>query len=272
VRALKVACGALLLLAVVAAVAAAQTPVPTVAVTAGATAVTVDTPGPIAAGPTRFAFTQSGGPREFAANVVTLRAGVSVEELQQRLASGSPDSALGMVFLEAAVPLGGDGATRAVTFDVKANVTYAVLGLPEGEEASSFGFTTFTAGATASGAQEAAPDATIRMVDYGFRDAATLPRNGTIRVENAGAAFHFALTFPVRRGVGDRQVGRALRSGRDRAIGRIVAGPPVQVQGVISPGSANTNEVSFPRRGRYALVCFFGEHNRLGMYKVVRVR
>jgi hypothetical protein len=30
--------------------------------------------------------------------------------------------------------------------------------------------------------------------------------------------------------------------------------------------------VSFGRRGRYAMVCFFAEHNRLGMYRIYRVR
>jgi hypothetical protein len=52
----------------------------------------------------------------------------------------------------------------------------------------------------------------------------------------------------------------------------VVAGEPVDVQGLISQGSTNDNEVSFGRPGRYAMVCFFSEHNRLGMYRVWRVR
>jgi hypothetical protein len=52
----------------------------------------------------------------------------------------------------------------------------------------------------------------------------------------------------------------------------VVAGEPVDVQGLISQGSTNDNEVSFGRRGRYAMVCFFSEHNRLGMFRVYRVR
>ena len=55
-------------------------------------------------------------------------------------------------------------------------------------------------------------------------------------------------------------------------IGRVVAGAPVSVQDLISPGTVNDNEITFQRAGRYALVCFFGEHNRLGMYRIVRVR
>ena len=52
----------------------------------------------------------------------------------------------------------------------------------------------------------------------------------------------------------------------------MVAGEPVDVQGLISPGSTNDNEVSFARRGRFAMVCFFSEHNKLGMYRIYRVR
>ena len=55
-------------------------------------------------------------------------------------------------------------------------------------------------------------------------------------------------------------------------MGSIVAGPPVTVQGLISQGTTNDNKVQFARKGRYAMVCFFGEHNRLGMYRVYKVR
>src|SRR5687768_8386970 len=116
-RTVKVTCGALALLAVVAAVAAAQTPVPTVAVSASTSAVTVQPAGPIAPGTTRFEFTKSGG-GALTAYVATLRAGVSPEQLQQVLGR-EDDAALGLVFLEAAAPLPTPGATRAVTFDVR---------------------------------------------------------------------------------------------------------------------------------------------------------
>ena len=73
-------------------------------------------------------------------------------------------------------------------------------------------------------------------------------------------------------GVDARQVRRAFFGGNDRAIGQVVGGPPVSLQSLISPGTTNDNAVRFARKGRYAFVCFFGEHNRLGMYKVFRVR
>jgi hypothetical protein len=256
VRKLILAFGAILLLGVSVTLAGAQTSVPTVAVSAAGGNITLDPSGPIGAGPTRFTFSGRGE-----LTLATLRAGVTVDQLRRTL-SRNEEAALRQVFLEAAVAPG-----RPVTVDLRPNTTYVAAGIGGRSQA----LTSFTTGAP-TGARAAMPDARIRMVDYRFRGRRTLPRRGRIRVENDGTTFHFALAFPLRPRVGARRVGRAFRRGNDRAIGRLVAGEPVEVQGVISQGSTNDNEVRFRRRGRYAMVCFFGEHNRLGMYRVYRVR
>lgn len=256
-RRLKFACGAILLLGIPVTLAAAQTPVPTVAVTASGSSITLTPSGPLAAGPTRFTLTGKG---EF--DLVTLRAGVTVDQLRQTL-SRSQDAALALVFIEATAPEPG----REVTVDLRANTTYVAVSIAGRSSA----LTSFATGAP-NGARAPGPDARIRMVDYGFKGPNTLPRNGRIRVQNQGSTFHFALAFPLRRGVSNTRVGRVFRGGNEKAVGRIVAGPPVTVQGVISQGSTNDNEVQFARKGRYAMVCFFGEHNRLGMYRVYKVR
>jgi hypothetical protein len=262
---MTLACGAIAIVAVLVAAAPAQTPVPTVAVNASGSAITVTPAGQLAAGPTRFQFTRSGS-RDVEAFLVTLRAGVTVDQLRQAL-SRNPDAALGLVFLEGGASLSGPTTSRAVTIDLRPGVTYHAVTFAGRNNA----VTSFTTGA-ASGARAPAPDATIRMVDYAFRGPSRLPRNGRIRVANDGAAFHFALAFPVRPSVSARRVRRALRSGGDRAIGRVVAGPPFEVQSLISPTTVNDNEIRFQRRGRYAFVCFFGSHNRLGMYRIFNVR
>jgi hypothetical protein len=248
------------LVGVLATAATAQAQVPTVQVTAGAGSISVTPATGIAAGPTRFEFNRSGR-GQIEAYLATLRAGVSVDELRRVLASGS-EEALSFVFLEAgAVP------PRTVTVDLRPSTTYVALSIAGRRSA----LTSFTTGAP-SGAASPAPDARVRMFDYGFRGPRTLPRNGLIRVQNTGDAFHFAIGFPLRPRVSGRQVGRAFGGGNDRLLGRIVAGPPFSLQSLISPGTTNDNQVRFPRRGRYAFVCFFGEHNRLGMYKVFRIR
>jgi hypothetical protein len=256
VRKVMLVIGAVLLVGVPVTLATAQSSVPTVAVSASGGNVVLEPSGPIGAGPTRF--TLSGG-NEF--NLATLRAGVTIDQLRQAL-TRNPEEALSLVFLEATAAPG-----KAVTVDLRPNTTY-VVAVSAGR---SNALTTFTTGAP-NGAQAPTPDGRIRMVDYGFRGPKTLPRDGRIRVENAGTTFHFAIAFPLRPRVSGRQVGRAFRRGNERAIGRVVAGGPVDVQGLISQGSTNDNEVTFGRRGRYAMVCFFGEHNRLGMYRVYRVR
>jgi hypothetical protein len=227
-----------------------------VAVTAAGGNVTLEPSGPIAAGPTRFTYSGRGE-----LSLATLRAGVSVDQLRRTL-SRSQVAALGQVFLEAAVL-----PSRAVTVDLRPNTTYVAAATAGRSPA----VTTFTTGAE-SGARAPTPDARIRMVDYAFRGPNTLPRNGSIRVDNDGTTLHFAIAFPLRPGVSGRQVRRAFRGTNERALGRVVAGEPIDVQGLISQGSTNDNQVRFPRRGRYGMVCFFSEHNRLGMYRIYRVR
>jgi hypothetical protein len=256
VRKIRLALGAILLLGIPAALAGAQTSVPTVAVTATGGNITLDPSGPIAAGPTRFTYSGRGE-----LSLATLRAGVSVDQLRRTLAR-SEVAALGQVFLEAAVL-----PSEAVTVDLRPNTTY-VAAVTAGRSPA---VTTFTTGGP-SGARAPRPDARIRMVDYAFRGPNTLPRNGSIRVDNDGTTLHFAIAFPLRPGVSGRQIGRAFRGTNERALERVVAGEPINVQGLISQGSTNDNEVRFPRRGRYGMVCFFSEHNRLGMYRVYRVR
>jgi hypothetical protein len=265
-RLLKLGSAVVLALGGLAVVAPAQTSVPTVAVTVSRSAVTVNPAGPIAAGPTRFTFTSS-GEAELNADLVTLRAGVTADQVR-RVASRNPTRALSLVFLEGGVALGRDAASDTLTVKLRPDATYYVVSTTE---RSAVLAPLATTGAS-NGAEAPEPDARIRMVDYGFGGPATLPRRGVIRVANRGAAFHFAIAFPLRPGASARQVGRALRSGSESGIGRIVAGPPVNVQQLISPGTANDQTVRFGRRGRFAFVCFFGEHNRLGMYRIFRVR
>jgi hypothetical protein len=76
---------ALAVAGVVAAIAAAQQPVPTVAVTASPTAVSAQATGAIAAGPTRFTITRARARRGLSVYFALLNPGVSVDELQRTL-------------------------------------------------------------------------------------------------------------------------------------------------------------------------------------------
>lgn len=253
---LKLALGAILLLAVPVTLASAQGSAPTVAVTVSQGNLTFAPAAPTTGGPTRFTYSGRGE-----LNLVTLRAGTTVDQLRQALQSRTQEAALDLVFLEATVLPG-----TPATVDLRPNTTYVAAA---GTRAQAL--TTFTTGAD-SGATAPAPDARVRMVDYGFRGPATLPRNGRIRFVNDGTTFHFAIAFPLRPGVAARRANRVFRGTNEKAIGSVVAGPPVDALGLISQGSTQDNEVRFARKGRYAMVCFFAEHNRLGMTRVYRVR
>lgn len=263
--------------AVTAAIAGAQQPAPTVAVTASPTSLTV-APGPVAAGPTRFEVTRQGN-KDISVYFLLLLQGTSVEDFQRAIAQDDRtggEAALGLVSIQGSVSIAAAEASRGFTFTLKPNVQYVVLS--EADEESSGnqprqrGMTTFTTGA-ASGATAPSPAATVRMRGLRFRGAATLPRRGIVRFRNEDGVPHFALAFPLRPGVSAARFGRVVRSDNERAFGRISAGAPVGLQNIISGGNtANDQDVRFSRAGRYGLVCFFGEHHRLGMYRVVRVR
>ena len=265
-------------LAAVTAIAAAQTTVPVVAVTASPTSVSAQAAAPVAAGPTTLQITRAASRTDLSVFVATLNAGVTLGDLQaafrrdDRTAGGA--SSLGLATVHAAVTFA-DGATRKnVTLTLKPGLTYLLVSEPDAENAPpTRGFGTFTTSAQSNGAIAPRPDATVRMEEISFRGNQTLPRRGTVRVQNFGASPHIAIAFPLRSAVTNAQAGRAIRSGSDRALGRIVGGEPTFLHSVISGGgNFDDQQVNFSRAGRYALVCFFDEHNRLGMYRVVNVR
>ena len=270
--------GALGAVVVVAAVATAQAPVPVVAVTASPTSVSAQVAGPMAAGPTTLQVNRAAARRGLSVYIATLNAGVSLADLQaafrrdDRTPGGG--SSLGLATVHASVTFNGPETRRNVTFTLKPGLTYVMVSEPDAENAPpTRGIGTFTTSTQANGATAPRPDATVRMEDLRFRGSSTLPRRGTVRVRNFGAGPHIAIAFPLRPGVTTARVGRALRSNSDAALGRIVGGEPSSLQTVISGGgNFDDQQVSFARAGRYALVCFFNEHHRLGMYRVVNVR
>jgi hypothetical protein len=272
------ALGALGAVAAVAAIATAQTTAPVVGVTASPTSVSAQVAGPVAAGPTTFRIGRAASRTDLSVYLATLNAGVTIQDLQtafrrdDRTEGGG--SSLGLATVHASVTFTGSQTRRNVTFTLKPGLTYIMVSEPDAENAPpSRGIGSFTTSAQANGATAPRPAATVRMEDLRFAGSQTLPRRGTVRVQNFGAGPHIAIAFPLRSGVTSAQVGRALRSPSDAALGRIVAGTPTFLHTVISGGgNFDDQQVSFARTGRYALACFFNEHNRLGMYRVVNVR
>jgi plastocyanin len=263
-------------LGIVAGLATAQSPVPTLTITASPTSASVDPAGPIAAGPTRLNVVRPAGfKKAVTAYVFLLVPGVTVEQLQKALAADDKDegeSSLGLVSIQASVALDTSDAQRAATFSVKPGLTYYVIVEQDVEKGTPpRSLTSFTSSANANGATAPAPAATVTMKGLRFRGPATLNQTSTVRFQNRDGVSHFALAFPLRKGTTTAQLGKAVKS--QRAFGRIAAGAPYMAQGVISGGdTSNDQELHFPKKGTYGLVCFIDGHERLGMYKLITVR
>jgi plastocyanin len=257
--------------------ASAQSSAPTVTVHASPTAVSIDATGPLPAGPTRFNFVRPAAKTTLDAYVFVLVPGVSIDQLARTLRredKTDSDSSLGLVSIQASTILTPGDTAQAVTFKVKPGLTYYILVEQEVDKgAVPRAFGSFTSGATASGAAAPAPKATVRLQGLRFRGASTLPKKGVVRFENRDGVAHFALAFPLRKGATRAELGKALASSNQSAFVKFVAGDPYMAQNLISGGdTTDYQEVSFAKKGEYALVCFIEGHERLGMYRIVTVK
>ena len=156
-----------------------------------------------------------------------------------RLARSATDAAIEMAYLDGGASLTTRDARRAVTFDLRPNVTYMVINLT-GENPADWEISQFTTSGTANGATAPQADASVRIVDLRFRGAKRLPRNGVIRFENAGWAPHFAFAVPLKRKARQRAVARALRRNNERQLNRLVKFEQfVEPQALITRGAVN---------------------------------
>ena len=251
-------------------VGAAQAPPPTVTVTVSETSLVVGATGALPSGPTRFDVVNSD---QAAAEVAigALREGVTVDEFTTTLRS-NPDAAIEMAHLDGGASLAPGQASRAVTLNLRASSTYVAINLA-GDNPADWEVVSFSSSDQANGASAPSADARVGIFDLRFRGAKRLPRNGVVRFENQGWAPHFALAAPLRRNAKQRAVARALLRNQQRRLERLLnfAGS-VEAQSLITRGAVNYNELRFPKRGRYVMVCFFEGHNTQGMFRFVRVR
>jgi hypothetical protein len=255
----------------VAAAVSAQGSAPTVNIAASANSLNVGATSPLASGPTRFEIAKTGG-GDLEITIGALLPGVTVDEFTTALRGGDANAAIELVHLDGGASLTAREQRRALTLDLRPNSTYVVANIT-GERPRDWEVSSFEVGGQANGAARPRADARVQMVDLRFRGARTLPRRGVLRFENSGWAPHFALAVPLRRGARTRAVGAALRSSNQRGLGRLVDfGNLIEPQSLVTRGAVNYNEVRFPRRGRYVMVCFFEGHNTQGMYRFVRVR
>jgi uncharacterized cupredoxin-like copper-binding protein len=257
-------------LAAAVAVSAAQSSVPTVKVTASATAVSA-APTPVAPGATRFELTSTEQEAEISVFLAAPKPGRTVDEVIAAVRT-NPDSSFEVADIVASAGLP-PGGTRTVTAEIKANTSYLLVDDAGKENPAEWIFTPLATGGAPTGATAPEPDAEILMRDLRFAGDRALPRDGTVRVRNIGWAPHFTLAARLKANARRGAVARALITGRDRALGRVLDfRNTVEVSSILTRGATADYDVTFGKRGRYVLVCFFEGHNAQGMFRFVRVR
>jgi hypothetical protein len=255
--------------------AVAQEAPPTVEVGLAKASVTLAGAEALKAGPTRFEFAKVDGKAQYGV-LFALAAGKTVEQFQKALPKG-PGAVLQLGSLEASASLAGADDERAVTVTLKPGVTYAMV-QATADNGAKWKYKLFTVGQETSTAVGPVPDATVRLVDYGFRGSKQLPRNGVVRFENRGKQPHFTVAFPLRKGVDTKAAVRAMKKNDEKRFGRMMAGEPVEPQGLITSGAVNDVEFKFAKRGKYVLACFFSAgprakpHSARGMVAAVTVK
>ncbi len=120
------------------------------------------------------------------------------------------------------------------------------------------------------------PEATERSLDFAFRGPATLHDGELVRFENEGWVVHMDFAFPVKNLASARRAVKALLSGNEKGLGKLIAGPPVSFAGPLSHGGYQQETIN-AKPGIYVQVCFMQtqdgrDHTRLGMERIIRVK
>ena len=208
-------------LAVVAAIATAQTAVPVVAVAGQTpTAVSAAAAGPIAAGPT----TMQIDPRRIADGAERARrharCGRDAPGPPGRVPARRPDAgrrvvARGLATVHASVTFSGSRgpAQRHAHPEAGVLTVHMVSASQTPRMRRRLGASGRSRRADSRRGRRGGTGCDGAHRGSGVPGSATLPRRGTVRVQNFGAGPHIAIAFPLRRGVTNAQAGRAIRPG-----------------------------------------------------------
>ena len=250
-----------------AAVTAQEAP-PTVGIAIAKTKMTVTGADALKAGPTRLAFTKAGrGETGFV--VVQLKPGVTrdeVAEAAKRIRNPAQGTKYGSYVASTFLPGRGEYATTVTL----APAEYVIIDITKKPAVRA----SFVVGQEQSTAVAPQPAVTVGLEDYGIDMPSTIPRSGTMRIENRGDVLHHLLAFPLRKGVNGKKLLKRIKAGKEPR--NAFAGPPSAPVEIVSPGTVNDVEGA-RRPGKMLYVCFLQDrrkappHSALGMAKVVTV-
>jgi hypothetical protein len=216
----------------------------------------------------------STGTKEAGTLLFLLKPGVSAAEFLAFLSSKAgqdPNKAVkyGSVVLNAETPTGKKSEVQITL----APGQYVALKI-EGEGAPK-AHAIFAVAATASPAVLPTPDAIEKTIDFGFKGPKTLHVGELVRFENEGFVVHMDVAFPTKSRAAAKKAVKALASGNEKGVGKLVAGPPVSFAGPLSTGAYHQETIS-AKPGWYVQACFMEaqdgrSHSRLGMERVIKI-
>ncbi len=263
-----------LLASAVCALGAQAATLPTMSIAVTATSATV-TGAPTTAGAINVVVSDK-GLKEGSAILFRLAPGKTVADAEQFLkekkAERDPNNTveLGAIVFDAEAE---SGVTNEAQTDLQPGTYLVLIGGSKGEPALR---DTFTIGAGGAAALVlAAPQATERTIDFGFKGPTTLHDGELVRFENEGFVVHMNIAFPVKNMKSAKKAVKLLRAGNERAVGKLIAGAPVGFYGPLSHGAAMQETIT-AKPGIYVQVCFMEtqdgrDHALLGMERIIKI-
>ncbi len=214
------------------------------------------------------------GLKEAAAILFLLKPGVTVAEVEaamkvSALKDLNKTAKYGSIVFDAeATP----GQTSEVQTNLAPGQYLALGGSGEGEPKVK---TAFTVKPAAAPVALPTPQATVRSIEFAFTGPSTLRDGEIVRFENEGFLVHMDFAFPVKNRAGATKVVRALLSGHEKGLEKLVVGPPVGFAGPLSH-EAFVQETITAKPGWYVQVCFMQtqdgrDHARLGMERIIKI-
>jgi hypothetical protein len=246
---------------------------PTISATVSPTTIAVS--GALQSGAVNVASTATGG-KEPDVVFVRLNPGVSVDEvfafLATNKASKDPNTVTKFGSIVFDVEAGKGKPTEAQT--ILAAGQYVALNA-EGEQSAKWARASFAVAASPAPAALPVAQATEKTIEFGFRGPSVLHVGEVVRFENEGYLVHMDLGFPVKSKKAAQTVAKALLSGHEKGIEKLVAGPPASFAGPLS-SEAFQQEVITAKPGWYVQACFMPTqdgrpHTLLGMERVIKI-
>jgi hypothetical protein len=272
VVAVLAAASALATIGLLSAGAAQAASLPTISIAATPTTATVT--GPLESGGANVVSTAT-GVKEGSLVLFLLKPGTTVAEaeafIREGKVKGDPNNAsvLGSIVFDAEVASGQRGEAQTNL----APGQYLVL-LAVGEAEAKL-ISTFKVAPAKAPAALPAPEATVRSIEFGFRGPRTLHDGELVRFENEGFVVHMDFAFPVKNMTAAKQAVKDLLAGKEKAVEKLISGPPVGFAGPLSHG-AYQQETITAKPGIYVQVCFMEtqdgrDHTRLGMERIIKI-